>query len=156
MSDVAWVFADYDWGAVLRLLHENFAYMEARIDPPSSLHNLTAQHIADFACDEQLLVIEDQNGSPVACAFLTSKTNSIYVGKLAVAKQVRGRGYARQFFDYAEDCARSAGLAFLELETRIELTENHATFAKMGFVKTAETSHPGFDRPTSITMQKRL
>jgi hypothetical protein len=41
----------------------------------------------------------------------------------------------------------------LELETRIELTENHAAFARMGFIKTAETSHEGFDRTTSIVMR---
>jgi phosphinothricin acetyltransferase len=41
----------------------------------------------------------------------------------------------------------------LELETRIELTENHATFARMGFIKTAETAHPGYERPTSIKMR---
>ena len=41
----------------------------------------------------------------------------------------------------------------LELSTRIELVENHATFARMGFAKTAETAHEGFDRPTSIVMR---
>ena len=44
----------------------------------------------------------------------------------------------------------------LELQTRIELTENQATFGRMGFVKTAETAHEGFDRPTSITMRAKV
>ena len=43
---------------------------------------------------------------------------------------------------------------FLELQTRIELTENHATFGALGFKKIAETAHPGYSRPTSITMRK--
>ena len=46
-----------------------------------------------------------------------------------------------------------AEFGMLELETRIELTENHAAFARMGFIKTAETSHEGFDRTTSIVMR---
>lgn len=44
--------------------------------------------------------------------------------------------------------------AYLELETRIELLENHATFAALGFVRVTESAHPGFSRPTSITMRK--
>ena len=56
----------------------------------------------------------------------------------------------------AEDFARDSGHAVLELETRIELTENHETFAAMGFVRTAEHAHAGYDRPTSITMKKPL
>ena len=48
------------------------------------------------------------------------------------------------------------GKPALELQTRIELTGNHAAFRRMGFVETARTAHPGFDRPTSITFRKRL
>lgn len=56
----------------------------------------------------------------------------------------------------AEDFGRESGRAVLELDTRIELTENHATFAALGFVKTGEDAHDGYDRPTFITMQKPL
>jgi len=55
-----------------------------------------------------------------------------------------------------EDFARRAGVAILELDTRIELTENHQTFAALGFVKTGEHAHDGYDHPTFITMQKSL
>lgn len=66
------------------------------------------------------------------------------------------RGIARALFRAAEDLARSHGRAFLELQTRIELLENHATFSALGFEKVAETAHPGHDRPTSITMRRRV
>lgn len=52
--------------------------------------------------------------------------------------------------------ARALGFPRLELETRIELTENHRAFEKMGFHKTGETAHDGYAHPTSITMQKAL
>lgn len=54
----------------------------------------------------------------------------------------------------AETLARRDGNSKLRLETRVELTENHAAFGRMGFVKVSETAHAGFDRPTSITMEK--
>ena len=56
----------------------------------------------------------------------------------------------------AETRARARGLGALELNTRVELTENHATFHALGFERIAETAHPGFDRPTSVLMRKAL
>ena len=54
----------------------------------------------------------------------------------------------------AERRARELGLAAVELQTRVELVENHATFAALGFVETARTAHKGYDRPTTITFRK--
>jgi hypothetical protein len=56
----------------------------------------------------------------------------------------------------AEDIARQNQRQFLELQTRVELIENHKTFAALGFEKVAEAAHPGYDRPTSIVMRKRV
>ena len=56
----------------------------------------------------------------------------------------------------ARRLAEEGGLDGLELETRIELTENHHTFGRLGFVKTAESSHPGYTTITSITMRAPL
>jgi hypothetical protein len=42
------------------------------------------------------------------------------------------------------------------LQTRVELVENHAAFSRMGFAKTGESAHPGYDRPTSITMRRAV
>jgi hypothetical protein len=59
-------------------------------------------------------------------------------------------------FDKAEALARHWNLKALVLETRIELVENHLAFAAIGFAKTMESAHPGYDRTTSITMEKSL
>jgi GNAT superfamily N-acetyltransferase len=83
--------------------------------------------------------------------FAQVKDDALYIGKLAVRAGVQGAGIGRKLVEAARDEARSRGLKMLELQTRIELTENHAMCARMGFVKTAETAHPRFDRPTSIT-----
>ena len=63
---------------------------------------------------------------------------------------------AGQLMQAAEQLARQRGKRALELQTRIELVANHATFARMGFVEVARTAHEGFDRPTSITYRKAL
>ncbi len=144
---------DTDWTALLRLVRDSFAYMESRIDPPSSMHRLTAESIARHAAEQEIWIIGPPE-APVACLFMTEKPDCLYVGKLAVAESHRGKGYARLLINCAEARARAKGLPALELQSRVELTENHAVFAKMGFVKTGEDAHEGYDRPTSITMRR--
>jgi predicted N-acetyltransferase YhbS len=147
----------YDWPALLRLIQTSFAYMEGRIDPPSSMHRLTSAEIARHAETGEVWVIEDDTThAPVACVFLTPKKGALYLGKLTVATSHRGQGLARVLVETAQARARALGLPLLELQSRIELVENHAAFASLGFVQTGETAHPGFDHPTSLTFRKTL
>ncbi|WP_170400984.1 GNAT family N-acetyltransferase [Ruegeria arenilitoris] len=138
---------------VLHLIRETFAYMEGRIDPPSSMHRLTMEELQRQARDGEIWGIGDR---PDAVVFLTPKPDCLYLSKLAVAQNKRGQGLARRLVEVAERRARAKGFRALELQTRIELVENHATFARLGFAVTRETTHPGYDRTTSLTMRKRL
>lgn len=142
-----------DWPAILRLIRAAFAYMDARIAPPSSMHSLTEAAIAAQATLGEVWVI---GTPPVACVFLTPQRDSLYVGKLAVALAARHKGLARRLIALAETRARALGLPALELQTRVELTENHAAFTAMGFAETGRTAHPGFASPTSITFRKAV
>jgi GNAT superfamily N-acetyltransferase len=141
----------YDWQALLGLIQTEFAYMDGRIDPPSSMHHLTPASIAAQSKTGEIWAL---GTPPLACVFLTPKVDALYIGKLAVRADQRGRGLARALLTQAEIRARTLGLRWLELETRIELTENHATFRAMGFVETGSKAHAGFNRPTSITFRK--
>ena len=142
--------APYDWPALLALLHRAFANMAGRIDPPSSLHALTPEAIAQQAVTGEVWVI----APTAACLFLTPKPGRLYLGKLAVDPALQGQGHARTLIALAESRAKALGLALLELETRVELTENHALFQHLGFSESARKAHPGFNRPTSITFTK--
>jgi GNAT superfamily N-acetyltransferase len=142
-----------DWPQLLALLRESFAYMDSRIDPPSSLTRMGIDELKTKAAAENLIVAtEGQN--LVGCAFAAVQADCVYIGKVAVAHSARGKGIARAMFAAAEGVARRHGRRYLELQTRIELVENHATFGALGFRKVAETAHPGYNRPTSITMRK--
>lgn len=144
-----------DWAQLVGLLRESFAYMEARIDPPSSLTKMGIEEFKVKAVEETLIVArEDQQ--LLGCAFVALRDDCVYVGKVAVARSARGRGIARQMLAAAEVVARKHRRTVLELQARIELVENQATFAALGFEKVAETAHPGYSRPTSITMRKRI
>ena len=91
-----------------------------------------------------------------ACVFLTPKKGRLYLGKLAVDPAFQGQGLGRRLVKLAEERARALGFAVLELETRVELVENHAVFRRLGFIETGRKAHPGFDRPTSITFARRI
>jgi GNAT superfamily N-acetyltransferase len=144
-----------DWERVRALVLAAFADMDGRINPPSSAHRMTAQSMKADA-DKGALLIAERGGDLVGCVFAQVKDDALYIGKLAVRPGLHGAGIGRKLVDAAREEARRRGLPMLELQTRIELTENHATFARMGFVKTAETAHEGFDRPTSITMRAKV
>lgn len=143
----------FDWQELLALIRRAFKGMEGRIDPPSSLHHLTAEGIAEQARSGEVWVIGDP---VVACVFLTVKPGRLYLGKLAVEPGMQGRGYGKTLIALAEIRCRALGLPVLELETRVELVENHAVFQRLGFTETGRKAHAGFDRPTSITFAKAL
>jgi len=138
---------------ILTLVQQAFASMEARIDPPSSMHRLTVSSIRDACAAGEVWTIGDK---PDACIFTKKKGDYLYIGKLSVREDMRGRGLARALVELAETRAKMMGLSGLELETRIELTENHETFRRLGFVKSGEGAHKGFERSTYIIMRKNI
>lgn len=142
-----------DWSAVLHLIRSAFAAMDGRIDPPTSMHRLTEADIAGQNSDGEVWLT---GSPPFACVFLSPFPHALHIGKLAVAAGHRRQGHAARLIALAETRARVLGLPALELQTRVELTDNHAAFAALGFVQTGTIAHPGFHRPTSVTMQKRL
>lgn len=147
---------DFDrWDELLDLIMRSFAYMDGVIDPPSSAHRLSQGNLREKTKDE-VCFIATLEGRLVGCIFAAQRTNVFYVGKLAVDDSVRGAGIGRELMLAAERHAIHQGKPILELQTRIELTANHATFARMGFVEFERTAHDGFDRPTSITFRKAL
>lgn len=148
--------ADPRLAEVLDLIRDTFGFMDGRIDPPSSMHRLTVADIARQAESGEVWILADDTGAPRACVFLTPRPPALYLGKLAIASRDRRQGRAAALIALAESRARAQGLDFLELQTRIELTENHAAFRALGFSETGRTAHPGYNRPTSISFFKQL
>jgi GNAT superfamily N-acetyltransferase len=143
------------WDSLLELINEAFAYMDRVIDPPSSAKLLTPQGLAEKAGQETCF-IATTDGRLVGCIFAHERDDRVYVGKLAVATSYQKRAIGRALLQAAENHARSVGKPMLELQTRVELTGNHAAFERLGFRETERTAHAGYDRPTSLTLRKRL
>lgn len=144
-----------DWAELRALIARAFAGMEGRIDPPSSLHRMSAGTLREMASDG-FLVTGWSKGRLVACGFAAEKGDAFYLSKLAVEDAFQGQGIMRRMLPLFEAEARRRGLAALTLETRIELVENHAAFAALGFRETGRNAHPGYDRPTSLSFCRDL
>jgi GNAT superfamily N-acetyltransferase len=142
-----------DWDGLHALLGASYAFMEGRIDPPSSVLRMDARALQTKAREEVLILAHDGERL-VGCAFAGLRDDCVYVGKVAVHAGLRRRGIAARMIAEAEAIARAHARPFVELEARVELLENHATFSALGFVKVGESAHAGYDRPTSITMRK--
>ena len=137
---------------VLDLIRHCFAFMDGRIDPPSSIYRLQLTDLNEKSREGWILVA----GYPVqACVVATALPHALYLGKMAVHPDLRGAGLAREMVQACEELALQNGLDRLELQVRIELVENRQTFEKLGFHQTEFNSHPGYDRITEITMQKK-
>ncbi|WP_137929430.1 GNAT family N-acetyltransferase [Mesorhizobium comanense] len=143
------------WDEVLALILEAFAFMDGVIDPPSSAHRLSVDTLR-MKADRETGFLALDKGRIVGCLFALERADDFYVGKLAVAPDRHGRGIGRKLMRAAEVLASGRGKPALELETRIELVTNHATFARLGFQETGRTAHEGYDKPTSITMRKSI
>jgi GNAT superfamily N-acetyltransferase len=156
MIGVALAPPDFDdWTGLHALLASCFGPMEGRIDPPSSFVAMTPDTLRAKAADEVLILAHD-GPTLVGCAFCAPKGEALYLGKLAVAPGYRGRGLLRRMLDSADAVARARGLTALTLQTRVELTENHATFAALGFRRTGTEAHEGYDRPTSLLFRREV
>jgi GNAT superfamily N-acetyltransferase len=158
MSDASFVRLDQSfeqWGALLDLIRHSFAYMNDLIDPPSSALTLTPE-LLKLKAAREIGYVAFEGEALLGCIFCRPEDDCLYVGKLAVLPSAQGKGIGRHLLALAEKIAREKSFGALRLETRIELTGNHAVFAAWGFEKTAENSHPGFARTTSIEMRKRL
>jgi GNAT superfamily N-acetyltransferase len=144
-----------DWETLLKLLHSAFSYQNSRIDPPSSLYLLNIQTLAEKAKQEKLYIALN-HGELVGCIFAKAQLGSLYIGKFATWPSLQGKGIGKYLLNAVTIDGKRNGFSALELQVRIELTENQAAFAKLGFVQTGTTTHAGFKHATSVTMQKRI
>lgn len=133
---------------VLTLIQTALAAMDGVVDPPSSVHRLTMAILREAASQDEVWAI---GGPPLGCMILTLHPDTLYLSKLAVARFARGQGIARRLVACAAYRARELGKPSVTLQTRIELTDNQATFRALGFSETGRTRHPGYSHDTSIT-----
>ena len=131
-------------------------YYEVDDDEASSLALALDPDSAEWEADAARFFVALDGDRIVGCVFALERADDFYVGKLAVDPDRQGQGIGRRLMRAVELLALNCGKLALELQTRIELTANHAAFARLGFHETGRTAHEGYARPTSISVRKAL
>lgn len=149
----AMTLADAD--AVAALIRAAFAAQSVPTDPPPSARLETAATVAALVAKGGGAVIEE-GGRIFGSVLWEEREGGLYLGRLSVDLGHRRRGIARALVGAAEAEARARRLPRLHLSTRLPLLDNRRLFASCGFAETGLQTHPGYAKPTFVTMEKRL
>ena len=144
-----------DAAAVAALIRAAFAAQSVATDPLPSALRVTEAEVVEHLRTGAGAVAETADGV-VGSALWVEKGGGLYLARLAVALQWRGRGVATALVGVAEAAARSMGLVRVHLSTRLVLLDNRRLFAACGFVETTREAHPGYALPTFVNMEKVL
>lgn len=144
-----------DLSGIVALIRTAFAEYKGRLRPESGALSET-EETARRRLDRGRLILMEADGDIVGAVFAAPKGDAVYLDRLAVDSRCRGRGIARRLIAAVETYARNSGARRVTLGVRLALPENIAYFERCGFVETGRKSHPGFDAPTSMDMEKRL
>jgi GNAT superfamily N-acetyltransferase len=140
---------------VAELIRAAFEEYRGRLEPESGALGETAETIAATFADHVVIVAE-AGGRLVGCVLATRRGEDLYLGRFAVHPDFRRHGIASRLLAETERHARATGATALALGVRIALPGNFRYFAARGFREIGREAHPGFDRPTSILMEKSL
>lgn len=145
-----------DAGAAAELIRMAFAAQARPTAPPSSALRETAESVeAKLAAGGGVGLFV--NGELVALALWQADDDALMVGRVCALPGARGRGFARALIDACEAAARARGARRLRLRTRLQLPENEALFAHLGFARVrTEAAHAGFDAPTVAVLEKPI
>lgn len=144
-----------DADAVAALITRAFAAQPVQVDPAPSALRVTAPDV---------LAVLDEGGGAGAkvgdmltgAVLWVTKDGGLYVSRLSVAPEWRGRGIAMRLLAAAEEAARAQDLPRVHLGTRLALEGNRRLFVRFGFREIAFHAHPGYASPTWVEMEKRL
>lgn len=137
---------------VHELTQAAFAGYEA-LDPPSGASRETAEAVRrDLAAARGALAWLDSR--PVGCLRFVVAPDHLHVRRVAVTPELQGRGIGRALMAWAERQASDRGLARVTVGVRLSLPGNLAFYRRLGYEVVAEYSHPGYGRPTWVSMEK--
>ncbi|MFJ3230056.1 GNAT family N-acetyltransferase [Streptomyces sp. NPDC086787] len=112
-------------------------YEGRRTDPDELEREIAAQNSAELAPPSGQLLVARQDGEPVGMAgvrLLDPATAELT--RVFVPADRRGAGTAALLVSAAEDAARALGATRIVLDTRTDLVEARALYARLGYQET--------------------
>lgn len=137
---------------VHELTQAAFAGYEA-LDPPSGASRETVEAVRrDLETAGGALAWLDSR--PVGCLRFVVAADHLHVRRVAVTPELQDKGIGRALMAWAEAEAENRGLPRVTVGVRLSVRGNLAFYRRLGYEVVAEHAHPGYDRPTWVSMQK--
>jgi ribosomal protein S18 acetylase RimI-like enzyme len=140
---------------IVWLMHTAFEQYRNVLAPPSGVHRETPAAICEKMKTARI-VLAAEGDQALGCVMYEPRDDSMYLGRLSVLPQARGRGIARELMSYVENVARREGFTQMQLGVRLALTELRAMYERKGYRVAEYHTHEGYAEPTFVTMVKRL
>lgn len=140
---------------VAALVTRAFAAQPVKVDPAPSALRVTRGDVVSVLGSGGGAAA-DVAGVLLGAVLWEEKDGGLYVSRLSVAPEWRGRGIAARLLVAAEDATRALGLPRMHLGTRLTLERNRRLFVRCGFREVAFHAHPGYAAPTWVEMEKWL
>jgi ribosomal protein S18 acetylase RimI-like enzyme len=144
-----------DAPTIFTVMQAAFEQYRGVLVPPSGVHRETlATVIEKMAAGRYIVAL--RNDRVVGVVYYELRPDRMYLGRLAVLPEARGRGIARALVAAVEARALAAGRTQVELGVRAALPELRASYERMGYRLLEERSHPGFTVITYVQLVKDL
>lgn len=140
---------------VHRVMKQAFAEYAGRLMPESGALRESFEDIIrkTAGCGGAILVWNGQE--PIGSAQYVRKDNYLYIGRVAVLPNWRGRGIGKGMLEALEEMAIAAGLRETQVGVRLSIPENVEFYRRMRYVEMEHLFYP--DRTDSwYVMRKRV
>lgn len=146
---------DDDIPTIVAVTRAAFDEYTGWLSPPSGAPNETPEKLrAKLASGHGVLaLIGDQ---VVGSAYYSPEAEYVYLGRLAVLPEYRGRGIGSALVAEVERRARELGIARVRLGVRLALRHVRALYERLGYRVYEERRHEGFAETTYVMMEKLL
>lgn len=141
--------------SILAVLMAAFQQYRDVLDPPSGVFSETPDDIKHKLTAGGGFVASD-GLEIVGMVLYQPHTEYMYLGRLAVLPDYRGRHIARNLIAAVEQEARKQNLYCVQLGVRLVLRDNQALFQRLGYTIKSYHAHEGYNDYTYATMEKRL
>ena len=141
--------------AAVAIIHAAFAAQTIQTDPPPGALSETVDTVANHIQASGGACVEE-SGNIVGVVLWSAIADGLYFGRLAVRPDKRGQGIGRMLLAAVEAEALRRQLSRIRAGTRLVLADNRAFFAACGFREVGVATHPGYDAPTSVNLERRF
>jgi ribosomal protein S18 acetylase RimI-like enzyme len=138
---------------VLQIMRAAFAEYAGVLNPPSGANHETLADVQKAMCEGGALLAWDGELA-VGSARFRPEPDCMYVGRVAVLPEYRGKGVGAALMRAMEDVARKSGRTKIRLNVRMSLAGNLSFYEKLGYTVVEIGPHPkGFEQVATLVKQ---